>query len=483
MHLQRVQVPDFRVLKDVDITFEKDFNPRVFPLGSQNGGGKSTLLQLIFVLLHCSANPDRHFAIRNILSGFTLRKGEDKRILAIIDIWHENKLIQLEFFICEDSYIYKHLNYTHENLEVQNVNFGLFTAIKDTQEEISNFATQDASLKNIVFRFENRQISASPYKKFPDELKKELSLLEIDFEAMDIDFSDVNFLTKFEREAKEKLLKNHNEISIYYARLLNASENLLTFLRSHNIQYVTNCDPKNSYNIENTVLLCKIKNLEISESNNFLTKISKKIFLAAPTTQIFLFLSKDSKKSLFKNNVDYYSDLLSAQNNLIGLFTYNFFATNILISAFSKARDEDFKEALKTGEYGNNYKKLLQDLDFLTQDKQVIITPDFSEITFKINRFVDGFELEPEDLSHGELKRLNIYIWLKYNDIEDAIVLMDEIDLALHPDWQYQVVSDLIEWEPSNQYILATHSYELCQALTPSHVKVLEPKLTERRSD
>ena len=51
MHLQRVQVPDFRVLKDVDIIFEKDFNPRVFPLGSQNGGGKSTLLQLIFVAL------------------------------------------------------------------------------------------------------------------------------------------------------------------------------------------------------------------------------------------------------------------------------------------------------------------------------------------------------------------------------------------------------------------------------------------------
>ena len=59
---------------------------------------------------------------------------------------------------------------------------------------------------------------------------------------------------------------------------------------------------------------------------------------------------------------------------------------------------------------------------------------------------------------------------------------MDEVDLALHPDWQYKIVSDLVDWVPSNQYILATHSYELCQALTPSHVKVLEPKLTERLS-
>jgi predicted ATPase len=116
-------------------------------------------------------------------------------------------------------------------------------------------------------------------------------------------------------------------------------------------------------------------------------------------------------------------------------------------------------------------------------NKQVNLRNDFSGLTFKINRFDDNVELYPEDLSHGELKRLSIYIWLKHNNIEDAIVLMDEIDIALHPEWQYQIVSDLIEWVPSNQYILATHSYELCNALTPSHVKVLEPKLTERHSD
>jgi predicted ATP-binding protein involved in virulence len=44
MHLRRIQVPDFCVLKNVDIVFKKEFSPRIFPLGSQNGGGKSTLL-------------------------------------------------------------------------------------------------------------------------------------------------------------------------------------------------------------------------------------------------------------------------------------------------------------------------------------------------------------------------------------------------------------------------------------------------------
>ncbi|MCL1492243.1 MAG: hypothetical protein M1G31_16040, partial [Pseudanabaena sp. Salubria-1] len=102
MHLQRVQVPDFRVLKDVDIIFEKDFNPRVFPLGSQNGGGKSTLLQLIFVLLHCSGNSDSFLALKNLLNGFDLHKNKDRRVLAIIDIWDGQNTVELEFFVCKN---------------------------------------------------------------------------------------------------------------------------------------------------------------------------------------------------------------------------------------------------------------------------------------------------------------------------------------------------------------------------------------------
>src|SRR3990172_9789616 len=105
MHLLRIQVPDFRVLKDVDITFEKEFTPKVFPLGSQNGGGKSTLLQLIFTLLHCSGSPERLPFLKNMLHGFKSYKNNEKRVLAIIDIWDGEKTVQIEFFVRNDSYI------------------------------------------------------------------------------------------------------------------------------------------------------------------------------------------------------------------------------------------------------------------------------------------------------------------------------------------------------------------------------------------
>lgn len=106
-------------------------------------------------------------------------------------------------------------------------------------------------------------------------------------------------------------------------------------------------------------------------------------------------------------------------------------------------------------------------------------TPEESEdfiegVHFKTNT---GNEIYPEDLSHGELKRLSIYAWIQSRSMQDSIVLMDEIENGFHPDWQYQIVVDLTEWAPSNQYILATHSYELCQAVTPAHVKEIEPKL------
>ena len=84
MHLQRIQVPDFRVLKDVDITFEKEFVPSIFPLGSLNGGGKSTLLQLIFVLLHCSNDPDKIIFLKNIINGFKIHRNSEKRVLSIV---------------------------------------------------------------------------------------------------------------------------------------------------------------------------------------------------------------------------------------------------------------------------------------------------------------------------------------------------------------------------------------------------------------
>ncbi|AFZ58817.1 AAA family ATPase [Anabaena cylindrica FACHB-243] len=387
MHIQRIQVPDFRALKNVDITFEKEFTPRIFPLGSQNGGGKSTLLQLIFVLLHCSGNPDRVEFIQNLLDGFQVNHESGQRTLAIINIWDGNKTVTLDFFICSQSYILNLLNGEY------------------IESSIVNLFNQDNEIKLMSF--------------YEEKSDKHITL---------------SFICNFQ-------------------------------------------------SAQNEALFFQFDGIDIDEVNKFVIELSNKIFLTAHISQIFLLLQPDNRKSLFKtqanNQTNYYQQIKAANSKLPGFFTYDFLSIDILLEAFKKARDEDFKQAVEQrGNYGNNYVKLLDELNNLLSNKKINVQPDLSGINFKIDG--DDTELYPEDLSHGELKRLCIYMWLKHNKIEDAIVLMDELEISFHPDWQYQIVRDLEEWGATNQYILATHSYELCNAVTPAHVKELDPKLQAR---
>jgi len=379
MHLLRVQVPDFRGLKDIDITFEKDFFPKIFPLGSQNGGGKSTLLQLIFVLLHCSVDDDKKPFLQNLLQGFKILNEEEK-ILAIIDIWDGEKIVNLEFYCKKSSFL------------------------EDEDFDDEDFDDEDINHENIIYICDIQNV------------RKEID-----------------------------------------------DDRILTV----------------------TQLICRFNNQKKDQAKIFLYKVSRKIFLAAPATQVFLFLPQKSRELLFKKSSNgdnnYYGILESARSELQGLFTYDFLAVELLIESFKAARDRDFREVIKTGSYGNNYQTLINDLNRLLGNKRINLDEDFAGVNFKLDNG-ETIELYPEDLSHGELKRLSIYIWLKSRNIEDAIVLMDEVEIAFHPDWQYQIISDLKEWSPSNQYILATHSYALCEALTPAHVKEIEPKLIKQES-
>jgi predicted ATP-dependent endonuclease of OLD family len=397
MHLLRVQVPDFRGLKDIDITFEKDFFPNIFPLGSQNGGGKSTLLQLIFVLLHCSVDDDKKPFLQNLLQGFKVASGAEKRVLALIDIWEGEKIVKIEFFCNKFPSLENMLGDSDKNLNSQELSY--------------DYIDEDTNSKVI----------------------------------------DICCILRDQENQEKNILPNTNLIEI-------------------------------------TRLQCSLNNNQSkAKSQLFLENISHKIFLAAPSTQVFLFLPLESRKLLFSNSSkkdkNYYAILESARSKLNGLFTYDFLAVKLLIESFKAVRDHDFREVIKTGKYGNSYQSLIKELNLLLGNKRINVNEDLSGVNFQVYNNGETIELYPEDLSHGELKRLSIYAWLKSRNIEDAIVLMDEIEIAFHPDWQYQIISDLKEWGPSNQYILATHSYALCEALTPAHVKEIEPKLIKQESN
>jgi predicted ATP-binding protein involved in virulence len=46
-----------------------------------------------------------------------------------------------------------------------------------------------------------------------------------------------------------------------------------------------------------------------------------------------------------------------------------------------------------------------------------------------------------------------------------GVVLIDEIDLHLHPEWQRRVVGDLLKTFPNTQFILTSHSPFIVEAI------------------
>ena len=56
----------------------------------------------------------------------------------------------------------------------------------------------------------------------------------------------------------------------------------------------------------------------------------------------------------------------------------------------------------------------------------------------------------------------------------EGIVLIDEVDLHLHPTWQKRILKDLMEIFPKVQFIVSTHAPEVINSVKRESVVVLK---------
>jgi predicted ATP-binding protein involved in virulence len=492
MHLLRVQVPKFRALENVDITFGKDFTPRIFPVGSLNGGGKSTLLQLIFTLLHCSSDPQKTPYLANLLETFQpLAELETITRLATLEIEDEGQIYKLQFFCCPDDYVSKQLNINSDNVllfsEVQNQKEKFEHKIKNLQYEIKNLEelikqtehtqTLDPSegLKQIKRFYRQRKsvliyINATSHAIIsklasPEDVKNWCEKALIEFETLVTDTTT-------------KLLECEQQLHQVSTQL----ETMNKYLNSQHLNFITSYH----FNTPNKplTLLCSINNLNKNDVFTILKKITTKIFLVAQPTQLFLFLSAKARLTLAHQNdslVTYQQQLKRTKQLLPCFSTFEVIDVKAILNLFKEARDKDFQIAMETEQYGSYLQQLTKEFNKVLGNKTVKVEgKEFSSIKFQSLKNGERIDIGLEDLSHGELRRFSLYAWLKVQEVQDAVILIDEIEIGFHPDWQFQIVRDLQEWAPNSQFILATHSYDVCQALTRAHVKEIEPKLIKQ---
>lgn len=446
MFIKNIEIEKYKVLEDISINFEKKQNHNVFPIISVNGGGKSTLLQFIFTFLHCAFIENRHKYLKALLlySQEPNRKNSPNNIVKFT-LEHDDKEIYLDFFRCKSDYknfnsilILKELNEKKEIIK---------NSVSDI--ELLNRLESDISKSNISASLAWREL-----RKFTD---KSNSINPFRNQSS----SDILLFISATRKEIENSLVSDDELNALIIKAEAEKNRLIVELDKESLRYAFH------FNKNGDVLLYKT-----NVSDDVLIDLSDRIYLATPNTQVLHFFDDKQLSTLFSKETSVYNSyqysIQECQKDVIGLFTYEFSTINLILKAFEKARDEDFNKALETGAYGSQINETVKELDALLSGKSITIDNNFSGVTFKTTKSKTA--LTPKDLSHGELKKLSIYIWLKAKTNDNSVILMDEVDMGLHPTWQHELYNDLQKWSNGNQFLLATHSPQI---ISKSHYKNL----------
>ncbi|MBK8258187.1 MAG: AAA family ATPase [Polyangiaceae bacterium] len=488
MYVEKIEIPSFRVLHDVVLEFGGVYDTQVVPLGSENGGGKSTALQLIFVLLHCSAEPSRHAYLQNLLASDTGAWASDQKVIARLTIRIGGESYALEFLSLSNRFLAEKLESPliagfdgERKMEMARSSLAQVREQLADLEQIANLPAESQAEEIRQLPWNSRWPRILQAARTPQDVAQSLS---------------------YEIAQRREAAKQRN---VEFEALVADWQRTTGILTALDYKYITTYRGTPPTEQQARALVCRAPHLGIAKVEELLSSASSKVFLLGPSNQQYLFLHRDARKALLKTKqrpettkypaaptqkqrpqIEYLTSLDEAEGAMDGFYAYDWLSVEPLVRLFLSARDEDFKNAVKSGHYGNRYTTLQEEVNNLLFGKKVRprvnLSGNVAGVEFVITD-ESGAEtlLSPEDLSQGELKRLMIYAWLRANSASEALVLIDEIEASFHPDWQVGIVRDLHEWGPKNQYLLATHSYELCQALTPRHVRELQPRL--RRSE
>jgi predicted ATP-binding protein involved in virulence len=471
MQLKKVEIIQYRNFKNIVIDFEKSDNfPNVFAIASKNGGGKSTLLQFIFTFLHCFMDEERKQYLKNILEYFP-------------EITEKTDLVK---FVIEDNNQEYSLDFSISPTITETMDFNLYLDIEETRKQILDYQKNEQKYQRILQLKKDIEVN----DRITPSMENNLNYIKNrDIHVQSL-FGDIELDSLYNQAKETKNLQTYKNITEFIINKYSISEDTFTELKELNIK-VNNQFKNLEYllNQNNIVYITHLKNnknvllLQTNMPKERLVTLTNQVYLNAPASQVFLFLSNEEKHTIFNDSIyhdSYYENLEEAKKTLNGFFTYDFVSTSLILKTFQKASNEDLKIKRETGHYGNRYDELTNELKNFLDGKEIRENSEGNGVIFTLKN--SDYHLSPEDLSHGELKKLGIYIWLKYIVEKNSIILMDELDIALHPQWQYELVKDLTKWSQGSQFLLATHSPQILSSTYYKNIIKLDKGKVERYS-
>jgi len=135
---------------------------------------------------------------------------------------------------------------------------------------------------------------------------------------------------------------------------------------------------------------------------------------------------------------------------------------------------EDLEDDKKTQEVRNKLNSLTKQYAGGTIEK-IRQTAD-NTIEFRITPSNGGPSFTFDGLSSGQKEIIStLFLIWRYTQKQSGIVLIDEPELHLNPEWHKGFVRCLYELAPDNQYVLATHSEDVFAAVARDHRILLLP--------
>ena len=96
------------------------------------------------------------------------------------------------------------------------------------------------------------------------------------------------------------------------------------------------------------------------------------------------------------------------------------------------------------------------------------------EDTVPIFRNIEGKEFDISGLSSGEKQLFLRALSLKFLNVNNSIILIDEPEISLHPRWQRKIINVYENIGKNNQLIIATHSPHIIGNVTKEQIRVLK---------
>jgi predicted ATP-dependent endonuclease of OLD family len=124
----------------------------------------------------------------------------------------------------------------------------------------------------------------------------------------------------------------------------------------------------------------------------------------------------------------------------------------------------------KKEKYGESYwqrvQRLFNKICFPSELIGLESGPDSDTVILKRK----GIEYDLLQMSSGEHQILRILVGLVADTAKNSIVLIDEVELHLHPAWQKRLIQILREDDSNNQYIFTTHSRTVAEIFYDSEI-------------